>query len=282
MARRRGELGLGLDALFEDNTTDIQVKKTLKISEIEPNRTQPRKHFDETAIHALAKSIKVHGVIQPLLVRQLRNGVYQIVAGERRWRASKIAGIDEVPVIIKELSDAETMQIAMIENLQRENLDPIEEAQGYKYLADTFGMTQNEIAETVGKSRSVIANSLRLLSLPEKVVEMIGNGALSIGHAKILLSLENQESIQQLAVKTVENNLSVRQLEELIEDVDKKPLKKKSPKKSGYFSEMELSLNEQLGRRVKIKPSADDKGKLVIEFFDKNDLKEIVKKLTEE
>ena len=174
------------------------------------------------------------------------------------------------------------MQIAMIENLQRENLDPIEEAQGYKYLADTFGMTQNEIAETVGKSRSVIANSLRLLSLPEKVVEMIGNGSLSIGHAKILLSLENQESIQQLAVKTVENNLSVRQLEELIEEVDKKPLKKKSPKKSGYFSEMELSLNEQLGRRVKIKPSADDKGKLVIEFFDKNDLKEIVKKLTEE
>jgi ParB family chromosome partitioning protein len=204
------------------------------------------------------------------------------VAGERRWRASKIAGIDEVPVIIKELSDAETMQIAMIENLQRENLDPIEEAQGYKYLADTFGMTQNEIAETVGKSRSVIANSLRLLSLPEKVVEMIGNGSLSIGHAKILLSLENQESIQQLAVKTVENNLSVRQLEELIEEFDKKPLKKKSPKKSGYFSEMELSLNEQLGRRVKIKPSADDKGKLVIEFFDKNDLKEIVKKLTEE
>ena len=237
---------------------------------------------DSPEVPADAKSIKVHGVIQPLLVRQLRNGVYQIVAGERRWRASKIAGIDEVPVIIKELSDAETMQIAMIENLQRENLDPIEEAQGYKYLADTFGMTQNEIAETVGKSRSVIANSLRLLSLPEKVVEMIGNGSLSIGHAKILLSLENQESIQQLAVKTVENNLSVRQLEELIEEVDKKPLKKKSPKKSGYFSEMELSLNEQLGRRVKIKPSADDKGKLVIEFFDKNDLKEIVKKLTEE
>lgn len=279
MARKRGELGLGLDALFEDNTTDIQVKKTLKISEIEPNRTQPRKHFDETAIHALAKSIKIHGVIQPLLVRQLKNGIYQIVAGERRWRASKIAGIEEVPVIIKELSDVETMQIAMIENLQRENLDPIEEAQGYKYLSDNFNMTQDEIAETVGKSRSVVANSLRLLSLPEKVLEMISNGSLSTSHAKVLLSLENPQIIQQLAVKTVENNLSVRQLEEL---VCEKPAKKQLPKKSGYFSEMELSLNEKLGRRVKIKPSADDKGKLVIEFFDKNDLKEIVEKLTEE
>lgn len=279
MARKRGELGLGLDALFEDNTTDIQVKKTLKISEIEPNRTQPRKHFDETAIHALAKSIKIHGVIQPLLVRQLKNGIYQIVAGERRWRASKIAGIEEVPVIIKELSDIETMQIAMIENLQRENLDPVEEAQGYKYLSDNFNMTQDEIAETVGKSRSVVANSLRLLSLPEKVLEMISNGSLSTSHAKVLLSLENPQIIQQLAVKTVENNLSVRQLEEL---VCEKPAKKQLPKKSGYFSEMELSLNEKLGRRVKIKPSADDKGKLVIEFFDKNDLKEIVEKLTEE
>lgn len=279
MARKRGELGLGLDALFEDNTTDIQVKKTLKISEIEPNRTQPRKHFDETAIHALAKSIKIHGVIQPLLVRQLKNGIYQIVAGERRWRASKIAGIEEVPVIIKELSDIETMQIAMIENLQRENLDPVEEAQGYKYLSDNFNMTQDEIAETVGKSRSVVANSLRLLSLPEKVLEMISNGSLSTSHAKVLLSLENPQIIQQLAVKSVENNLSVRQLEEL---VCEKPAKKQLPKKSGYFSEMELSLNEKLGRRVKIKPSADDKGKLVIEFFDKNDLKEIVEKLTEE
>ena len=168
-----GGLGGGLDSLFEENASEVQVKKAVRLSEIEPNRAQPRKNFDETAISALADSIREHGVLQPLLVRPLPAGGYQIVAGERRWRAARMLGLDEIPVVIRELSDLETAQIALIENLQRENLNPIEEALGYRRLQDDFDMKQEDIAKTVGKSRSSVANAIRLLRLPEEIQELL-------------------------------------------------------------------------------------------------------------
>ena len=172
----KGGLGAGLDTLFSDNSNDIQVKKTLRTSEIEPNRDQPRKAFSDEAITALADSIREHGMLQPILVRPLSTGGYQIVAGERRWRAARMAGLDEVPVNIRELSDLETMQIAIIENLQRENLNPVEEASGYNELIEKFGMTQEKVAKMVGRSRSAVANAVRILSLPERVLKMLENG----------------------------------------------------------------------------------------------------------
>ena len=174
-------LGSGLDTLFMDNTNDIQVKKTLRTSEIEPNRDQPRKVFSDEAIAALADSIREYGVLQPILVG---TGMYQIVAGERRWRAARMLGLDEVPVNIKELSDLEAMQIAIVENLQRENLNPLEEASGYSELIEKFGMTQEKVAKLVGRSRSAVANAVRLLTLPESVQKMVENGDLSAGHAR--------------------------------------------------------------------------------------------------
>ncbi len=189
----KGGLGAGLDSLFMENTNEIQVKKTLRTSEIEPNRTQPRKKFNDEAINNLADSIKEHGILQPVLVRPMDDGSYQIVAGERRWRAARRLGLDEIPVVIKELSDFESAQIALIENLQRENLNPVEEAMGYKELIEKFDMTQDAVAKTVGRSRSYIANAVRILALPERIISLLENGEISIGHAKALLSFENEE-----------------------------------------------------------------------------------------
>ena len=172
----KGGLGAGLDSLFMENTNEIQVKKTLRTSEIEPNRTQPRKKFNDEAINNLADSIKEHGILQPVLVRPMDDGSYQIVAGERRWRAARRLGLDEIPVVIKELSDFESAQIALIENLQRENLNPVEEAMGYKELIEKFDMTQDAVAKTVGRSRSYIANAVRILALPERIISLLENG----------------------------------------------------------------------------------------------------------
>lgn len=198
MAVRKGGLGKGLDALFIDNTTD-NGPVTLRISEIEPNRSQPRKEFDEAALADLADSIREHGVIQPLLVRPLPSGGYQLVAGERRWRASRMAGLSEVPVVIRELSDHETMELALIENLQRQDLNPMEEALGYRSLMDEYQMTQEEVAKVIGKSRPAIANSLRLLALPQPVAEWIQEGKLSAGHGRALLALEDEAAILEAA-----------------------------------------------------------------------------------
>ena len=213
MLMAKGGLGIGLDTLFLDNTNDVQVKKTLRTTEIEPNRNQPRKNFSEEAISALADSIREHGMLQPILVRPISSGGYQIVAGERRWRAARMLGLDEVPVNIRELSDAETMQIAIIENLQRENLNPIEEAAGYNKLIEKYGMTQDKIAKMVGRSRSAVANSVRLLSLPERVVKMLENGEISAGHGRALLGFENEELLIATALKAAEGGLTVRQVE---------------------------------------------------------------------
>ena len=198
-------LGSGLDTLFMDNTNDIQVKKTLRTSEIEPNRDQPRKVFSDEAIAALADSIREYGVLQPILVRPLGTGMYQIVAGERRWRAARMLGLDEVPVNIKELSDLEAMQIAIVENLQRENLNPLEEASGYSELIEKFGMTQEKVAKLVGRSRSAVANAVRLLTLPESVQKMVESGDLSAGHARALLAFDDEELLISTAQKAAEN-----------------------------------------------------------------------------
>ena len=201
MAKKK--LGKGMDALFfesgEEKTSSSSAANTLRLSEIEPNRSQPRTEFDDNAIENLAESIRQHGVLQPILVRPLPTGGYQIVAGERRWRAARIAGLSEVPVLIKDLSDFETMQIALIENLQREDLNPIEEAQGYEKLMNEYNMTQEQVAETIGKSRPAIANSLRLLKLDDETQKMLKNGDLSAGHAKALAGVNDVKLRQELA-----------------------------------------------------------------------------------
>ena len=270
----KGGLGKGLDTLFMDNTTDIQVKKTLRVSEIEPNRDQPRKTFSEDAINALAESIREHGMIQPILVRPLSTGSYQIVAGERRWRAARMLGLDEVPVTVRELSDSQTMQIAIIENLQRENLNPIEEANGYSELIEKYDMTQDEVAKLVGRSRSAIANSIRMLSLPDKVQKLIEDGDLSAGHAKALLAFSDEKLLVDTAKKAAGGGLTVRQVEKLaqLEENKSSAQAEASDKRiDNYFVEMELSLKERLGRKVKI-DYGKNKGVLVLEFYDKEDL----------
>lgn len=280
-----GGLGNGLDSLFEDNTSEIQVKRTLRISEIEPNRSQPRKNFSDEAISALADSIQEHGMLQPILVRPLNTGGYQIVAGERRWRAARMLGLDEVPVNIRELSDMETMQIAIIENLQRENLNPVEEAAGYNELIENYGMTQDKVAKMVGRSRSAVANAVRLLALPERVLKMLENGDISAGHGRALLGFDNDEELLiAMAVKASDGGLTVRQVEKAAQkyaDSEEVLPEKPDKKIDNYFKEMELSLNERLGRKVRV-DYGKNKGALILEFYDKEDLAAIAEKLTEE
>jgi ParB family chromosome partitioning protein len=278
----KGGLGAGLDTLFSDNTNDVQVKKTLRTADIEPNRDQPRKNFSDEAITALADSIREHGMLQPIVVRPISGG-YQIVAGERRWRAARMLGLDEVPVNIRELSDSETMQIAIIENLQRENLNPIEEASGYNELIEKYGMTQEKVAKMVGRSRSAIANAVRLLSLPDRVVKMLENGDISAGHGRALLGFENEELLIATALKAAEGGLTVRQVERAAQKSaeavsGEQPSNKKI---DNYFVEMELSLNERLGRRVKV-DYGKNKGALILEFYDKEDLAALAEKLAKD
>ena len=281
MAKKLGGLGRGLDSLFADNSVDElnpSVNK-LRIMEIEPNRDQPRKDFDEKSLSELAESIEQHGVLQPLVVRPLTNGGYQLVAGERRWRAARIAGLTEVPVVIKELTDEEVIEIAMIENLQREDLNPLEEALGYRYMMDELNITQEQAAEKVGKSRPAVANAIRLLRLPDEVQEMVKNNLISPGHARALLGFENQELIIQTAKRIVKEDLSVREVEALVKNSQKTPKVPKQQKRDKFFSEVELALVENLGRKVKIKESKKDAGVLEIEFFDKDDLESLAMKL---
>ncbi len=276
-----GGLGSGMDLLFEDNVTEVQVKKTLRLSEIEPNRGQPRKNFDDAAISALADSIREHGVLQPILVRPLAFGGYQIVAGERRWRAARMLGLDEVPVVIRDLSDLEAAQIALIENLQRENLNPIEEAEGYLRLQDDFGMKQEEIAKTVGRSRSAVTNSLRLLRLPEEIQEMLTDGRITAGHARALLGFADFAAMISAAEKAAEGLLTVRALEKMAADSQKEPSEKPSRTIDSYFREMEISLHDRLGRKVKV-DFRQNKGVLVLEFYDKEDLQSLAERLVQE
>ena len=276
MAKKQSGLGKGLGALmFENATEDMVATNTLSINEIVPNKDQPRKTFDEGTLMELA-------VLQPLLVRPLPNGGYQLVAGERRWRACRMVGLKEVPVVVKELTDTETMEIAIIENLQREDLNPIEEAEGLQALIDKCGFTQEEIATSVGKSRPAIANSLRLLRLPPEVLEMTKNGDISAGHARALLALENDAMIYEAAQNIINNKLTVRDVERLakIKDSAGTVPQKRSRRRDSFYDEVELSLTEALGRRVKVY-TGRGKGTLEIEFYNMEELKDLANKLAE-
>lgn len=283
MAKKR--LGKGMDALFfeaeeERLESSSSSAVSVKTSEIEPNKSQPRRSFDEEAIISLADSVRQHGILQPILVRPLETGGYQIVAGERRWRAAKMVGLSEVPVFIKELDDFQTMQIALIENLQREDLNPIEEAEGYDRLMKKYDMTQEQISSSVGKSRSAVANSLRLLKLDEETKEFLADGSISAGHAKALLSVSDEERRSELSHRVIKEGLSVRQLERLASSGDDSVLKNQTSIKfkDTYAKEIEVSLSEVFGKRgVSVQPKSKGSYQIRLNVPDKNALKQFAK-----
>ena len=285
MAKRNIGLGRGLDAIFLDNTPvnesangENQIT-VIKLSLIDPKGDQPRKYFDRDALEELANSIKENGLLQPILVREYGEGRYQIIAGERRFRASKIAGLSEIPAIVMDRGNKDVAEIALIENIQREDLNPIEEAMAYRSLARDYGMTQEQLSERVGKSRSAIANSVRLLDLPEAVLTMVAAKELSAGHARTLLGLKDTEDMLLLAQAAAEQGMSVRQLEEEVKRANRP---KKAPKEEeevvpfvDYFREMELKIQRTLGRKAKI----TDKGRkktLTLYYEDNEDLDELL------
>ena len=285
MAKSRG-LGRGLDTLFVEQTgfsgEDSGIS-TIRLSEIEPNLSQPRKEFEETALNELADSIAAHGVLQPLLVRPMKNGMYQIVAGERRWRAARIAGISEVPALIRELSDEETDQVALIENLQREDLNAVETAEGYKRLMDKYGMTQEQLSEAVGKSRPAVANTLRILNLPEEVLPLVSAGKLSAGHAKAILSAPEDKRVE-LAKAIVSGELSVREAEKMAAKLGKevkltppKQIKEKFPKDK-FYREMQVAMTEELGRPFKI-TETEKGGTIELPFYNKEELADFCERI---
>lgn len=283
MAKPRG-LGKGLEALFEDSRDDSKSGvTTVRLSEIEPNLSQPRKQFDEEALSELADSISAHGVLQPLLIRPTSGGTYQIVAGERRWRAARLAGLTEVPALIREINDEEMDQLALIENLQREDLNAVETAQGYRRLMDKYGMTQEQLSEAVGKSRPAIANTLRILSLPEEILPMVTNGSLSAGHAKAILSAP-EERREALAKKIAAEGLSVREAERLAAKKEKstgeQPKQKEKFPKNAYYREMQIAMATELGRPVKITENKNG-GTIELPFYGKEELAAICERLAD-
>lgn len=276
---KKGGLGKGLDAIFYDNAREDDAGAVeLNINDLEPNRTQPRQSFDDGAMTELADSIAQHGVLQPILVRPLLSGGYQIVAGERRWRASRMAGLTTVPAVIRDLTDSEVMQLALIENLQREDLKPLEEANGYKMLMDNFEFTQEEIAKTVGKSRPAITNALRLLNLPEDMQNMLERGEMTAGHARTLLSFKNEDQMKAAARRVTMEGISVRELEKMAKRAnEEKPEKADKPAKRRirYYDEAELALRDVLNRVVHIS-GTKKKAALTIEFYGEEDLKNLL------
>lgn len=284
-AKKRG-LGRGLDAIFAENSSlEGEGTVTVRIDEIEPNRDQPRKEFDSGALAELAESIAQHGVLQPLLLRPMVSGGYRIVAGERRWRASRMAGLQEVPAVVREMTDGEEMLFALIENLQREDLSPLEEAKGYQQLIDVQGMTQEEAAAAVGKSRPAVANALRLLNLPEDIQAMVERGELSAGHARTLLSFKSEEEMR-LAAEKAKAGASVRELEAMAkksaqvektqaDQIEETP---RSTKPSQFYAETQLAVSDFLGRKVKV-AGTKKKGTLQIEFYGEEDLQNLLRDL---
>ena len=303
MAPKRG-LGKGLDSLIpnsvlkpatpekltEENKTAVKTEEKaaetmVKITKIEPNREQPRKKFDEEALNELAESIKHYGLISPILVQDKKDH-YEIIAGERRWRAAKIAGLKEVPVIIREYTEREIAEIALIENVQREDLNPIEEAMGYKRLIEEFDLKQEEVAECVSKSRSAITNSLRLLKLSEEVQKYLIDGELSMGHARALLAVEDSEKQTFLAKKIINEKLSVREVEKLVKNLDKPVKEKPSPdtQLQAIYESYEEKIKQSLATKVKISPSVKTKGagKFEIEFYSTEDFERILERIMRE
>ena len=279
--KKKSGLGKGLDAIFAENGTEESNRSAeeLKLSDLEPNRGQPRKDFDDETLAELADSISQHGILQPLLVRPIFGGGYQIVAGERRWRAARMAGLTTVPAIIRELDDEQVMELALIENLQREDLSPLEEAMGYQSLMDSYDMTQEEVAKIVGKSRSAVANVLRLLKLPEEIQALIRSGQVSAGHGRALLSFPDDAEKIAVAKRVIEEDLSVREVERLAQKANEVSKKKDvKPRGIPYFNEVELSLHDYLGRKVRVNGD-EKKGTLQIEFYGQEDLSELIRKL---
>ena len=279
MAKRPAETGLGrgLDALLgapevyrEQGTGSV----SLPISQVEPGLNQPRKRFDPAALAELAESIRIHGVIQPLTVRRLASGYYQIIAGERRWRAAKEAGLAEVPAVIIEADDRKVMELGLIENLQREDLNPVEEGQGYRTLMQEYGLTQEEVAKRMVRSRPAIANALRLLALPDRVLSMLEDGSLSAGHARAILGVDDAEMQVQAALLAVSQQLSVRQTETLVRSLKTKPTKRRAAPAADlslYLTEAEKSLASRFGRKVRIVPKGE-KGRIELDYYDMDDL----------
>ena len=283
---KKGGLGKGLDALFQDNETEVNgALMNLRISDIEPNKNQPRKFFDVQSLQELADSIREHGMIQPIVVRAIPGGAYQIIAGERRWRAARMAELSEIPSLIIEADTNKVLEIGLIENLQRKDLSPTEEALGYRALMDTFDLTQEQVSVKVGKSRPVIANALRLLSLPERALEELEHGSISAGHARVLAGVEDQATLNNLLDKIILDGLSVRQLEELSKKgnvvKEKKESKEDNTWGESWYKEIELSLRDVLGRKVKVKKKGKT-GSIEIQFYSKEELQDIAKKLAKE
>ena len=274
MASNKG-LGRGLGALLGDFDEEIRENtpyKLLPIHKVEPNRNQPRQDFDEEELQALSESLSTHGVLQPLTVRELNSGYYQIIAGERRWRAARMAGLTEVPVVVIEADDRKAMELALIENLQRQDLNPVEEALGYRSLMEDFGLTQEDTAKQVGKSRPAVANALRLLNLPDGILEKLREDAISAGHARALLSVKSEKQQLQTMQKIVALDLSVRQTELLCKNLSKKPTPEKPVTLAvNYVSECEKQLSKHLGRGVKI-INGKRKGRFELEFYGEEDL----------
>lgn len=282
-------LGRGLDALLADNAieeNDLSGVTVLKLSDIEPNRAQARKRFDEAALLELADSIGRHGILQPIAVRKKNNGYYEIIAGERRWRASKIAGLNEIPAIIHDADDMLASELSLIENLQRENLNAAEEARGYRDLMEKFSLTQEQAAEKVGKSRTAVANILRILKLPENVLDLVENGELSYGHARTLIPLTticDEAELLKHAEYVINNGLSVRQTEQYVKYIlDGNNVKKTEPVSNvskAYYKKVEHDMSDILGRKATIKQDASGKGKLTLSFSGTDDLEELIKKI---
>lgn len=280
MAAKKSGLGRGLTSLFDENASENEGAVKVNINDIEPNRDQPRKDFDETALSELAESISQHGLIQPIVVKPTLDGRYSIVAGERRWRACRMAGLNEVPVVIKEADEQTLMEIALIENLQREDLNAVEEALGYRSLIDTYGLTQEEVAKKMGKSRSAVTNALRLLALGDNELEALRRGTISAGHARALLSCED-EALRAKMLLAAADGASVRELEKAAAASKKaKTAKaKENTLKPTFYSEVELSLKNEMRRKVHINPSGNGKGTLTVEFFSDDELAEFAKRL---
>ena len=295
MAVKRKGLGKGLDSLIPENKSvkpavkpekaEESVKtgeQMLKINQVEPNREQPRKHFEEDALLELADSIKQYGVLQPLLVRK-RKDYYEIIAGERRWRAAKLAGVKEVPVIIKEYTEQQAVEIALIENIQRENLNPIEEAMAFKKLLTEFNLKQDEVAERVSKSRTAVTNSMRLLKLGEKVKQMIIDDMITTGHARALLAIDDEEQQYLLATKIFDEKLSVRETEKLIKSL-KNPKKQvkvvKTVENAFVYDDLAEKMKRVLGTKVSISPKGNGKGKIEIEYYSDDELERMFEMIT--
>lgn len=283
-------LGKGLDALLGDTTLIMQNggSVNLPISQVEPGLNQPRKHFDEESLVDLSESIRQHGILQPLTVRRLASGYYQIIAGERRWRAARMAGLSEVPAMIVEADDRKVMELGLIENLQREDLNPMEEAMGYQSLIKDYGLTQEEVSQRVSKSRPTVANAMRLLQLPQEIQWLIEQGSISAGHGRAMLPLANPEVEIAMAEEVMRKNLSVREVEERVrrmrnEEIPDGAVRKETNEQEQaekmYYRDVELRLTQDLGRKVTITPGRK-RGKLTLEYYDVDDLNALLSTIT--